>query len=1189
MSVGNISERPSGAEGQDAEADSQSVDSSPPSATAICASMSTPSTSASMSTPSSSVTPSHAAPFTPIEWKEIGNLHFQNKQYSEAAESYRSGLEAMGVSHSPDLELKVNLLSNHAQALCKLKEYTEAERSCDEALQINPKHGKVLYRRAVVRTSLFHEYKEQKYLIEAKEDLLTAMEHYDQLCKGTGDTKILRLKGDCQKALDGMENEFYRLEQNRQPPKRHNGEASSSFVSLKDPPLAATEVPRAPPALEQKKDIMRLLVSSRQLQGEVQGELYCVIEWQWWCRWCRRVDFFGLGSVDGGDVDSSVVSRAKTILRYFPPGAVLPGKPRKIDADGDIHGDSSTSSNDNDEIVAAPGRIDNSSILMGSDHFSKQWYHRRDADIANGGLVNGTTDAARPDELLKPNLVRGYHYELLPREVFNAFKCWYGEVTPGICRRKTRKQTVVLYPYSRVSSGGGIRGAPSPVLAPSYGSNGITRCAACRAPTGPNKRCSRCGNVSYCDRTCQGTHWPFHRQFCQRQAKEKNLAPSEEDAITDHDEVSLVPLDTHGRVGLSNLGNTCFMNSALQSLSHATPLTRFFLSGRFEGDLNVDNPLGTNGKLADAYGKVMRDLWMKPNVTSISPSGLKRAVAAFAPRFAGYLQHDAQEFLAYLLDGLHEDLNRVRNPPYVEMPDVTDGQNMAIAGAEAWDSHKRRNDSLVLDSFYGQFQSTCVCPKCNQVSVSFDAFNHVSLEIPQGTVTVPVLLHRYEGGSPPLIYGVKIPRPAFARDLALELSKVARIHESRQLFFFPGDTNNLRLTHFLDEKRPVTAVGDIILAFEAAPSNKPATIHIIMHHFIVNDSVERSENELVDGVEVKVDQEVASTKDRGFGIPIMTSLDAPNCTGRDIWEHVWKLVRHLVLPVSTESPDDEDILEEFVDADRKYRPRDILTIRWMARGEHELKPLCVFPASDGKTSSVVPADGDVLLANFLSEGYADVFIYLNLEWKNPSVCGGDEGPLLIDPEKFFAFTKHESYVDYEQEGHTKNGSHGVTLDECFRSFSKPERLDSQNTWYCSNCKEHVRALKTMKIWRLPNILVIHLKRFEFRSLLRRDKLETMVDFPLEGLNMDPYCENAKRNGGQFVDDHVPGDYDLFAVVNHFGRMGFGHYTAFAMEWDETGLSKEWNLFDDSNVRPVQPGDVITPAAYILFYRRRQFN
>jgi ubiquitin carboxyl-terminal hydrolase 4/11/15 len=107
-------------------------------------------------------------------------------------------------------------------------------------------------------------------------------------------------------------------------------------------------------------------------------------------------------------------------------------------------------------------------------------------------------------------------------------------------------------------------------------------------------------------------------------------------------------------------------------------------------------------------------------------------------------------------------------------------------------------------------------------------------------------------------------------------------------------------------------------------------------------------------------------------------------------------------------------------------------------------------------------------------------------------------------------------------------------------------------------------------------------------------LDTLVDFPLDALDMSKHCASARPTNDTFVEDGVQAMYDLFAVTNHYGRMGFGHYTAFARRWDEKGISNEWALFDDSTVQSVGDGrgragrndGVVTSAAYVLFYRRR---
>ena len=83
-----------------------------------------------------------------------------------------------------------------------------------------------------------------------------------------------------------------------------------------------------------------------------------------------------------------------------------------------------------------------------------------------------------------------------------------------------------------------------------------------------------------------------------------------------------------GKTGLQNLGNTCFMNSGLQCLSHSTQLTQFFLTNKFKKDINEDNPLGTGGSLARKYANFLKNMWHGED-DCFSPWGLKNAIGDF--------------------------------------------------------------------------------------------------------------------------------------------------------------------------------------------------------------------------------------------------------------------------------------------------------------------------------------------------------------------------------------------------------------------------------------------------------------------------------------------------------------------------------------------------------------------------------
>lgn len=183
-----------------------------------------------------------------------------------------------------------------------------------------------------------------------------------------------------------------------------------------------------------------------------------------------------------------------------------------------------------------------------------------------------------------------------------------------------------------------------------------------------------------------------------------------------------------GATGLHNLGNTCFMNSALQVLFNTQPLTQYFRQNMHLFELNTANKLGTKGQLALRYADLLKEVWTA-STRSIAPLKLRFCMTKYAPQFAGGGQHDSQELLEWMLDGLHEDLNRVTEKPYSELKD-SNGRADSVVAAEAWAQHHARNQSIVIDLFYGQLKSKVNCLGCGRESVRFDPFSLLSLPLP---------------------------------------------------------------------------------------------------------------------------------------------------------------------------------------------------------------------------------------------------------------------------------------------------------------------------------------------------------------------------------------------------------------------------------------------------------------------------
>ena len=162
------------------------------------------------------------------------------------------------------------------------------------------------------------------------------------------------------------------------------------------------------------------------------------------------------------------------------------------------------------------------------------------------------------------------------------------------------------------------------------------------------------------------------------------------------------------------------------------------------------------------------------------------------------------------------------------------------------------------------------------------------------------------------------------------------------------------------------------------------------------------------------------------------------------------------------------------------------------------------------------------------------------------------------------------------------------LEECLERFMSSEVLTDSIT--CEACGQAAQRSKQITIDRLPNVLTLHVKRFD---AVNDRKITDPIDFPATGLDMAPYLSRCR--GHKAESSAAPGAasgaasappnilYDLSAVVNHSGSMSRGHYTAFVVE------GGQWFRCDDTQITTATEAEVLQSEGYMLFYIRRKFS
>lgn len=588
-----------------------------------------------------------------------------------------------------------------------------------------------------------------------------------------------------------------------------------------------------------------------------------------------------------------------------------------------------------------------------------------------------------------------------------------------------------------------------------------------------------------------------------------------------------------GLCGLNNLGNTCFMNSGLQCLSNTVPLAEFMVTGRCDEQVNRNNPLGTKGELLTEFADLLQDIW-SGRMSAVAPRDFKWKLERFAPQFSGWQQHDSHELLAFLLDGLHEDLNRVTKKPYFETNEF-EGLPEEEAAKKSWSQHIARNDSFITDWCHGQLRSEVNCNVCTRVSKVYDPFMYLSVPLPEAkTRAIECFVWDQNFKNLPLKYRIDAPKFGTIGDFVNEVARVSKLNPA---LMHVCDVYSQRFFKMFRRDEPLSSISDRDHIFVIEGGRGPAPLK----------DIPADDTGAVDIVvlwrEFRQSQYIGyPSAPSAVDPPLIVSLPQ-SATYKDLYKLISdKLSRFFKNTSAAESAavDSVDVEQPPVDQDLPLF-KILMTDRY---GQAATRP-------DFAPDEVVNLrHGDTVILLVHAPGLK---------------------PGTFDSKGAVDFQEHDSVKLEAAESES-----GITLSQCIELFGEKEQLSEEDPWYCSQCKEHRRAYKKFDLWQLPKILIIQLKRFSYRNKHWREKIESLVQFPLENLDLSKHIKGPVPAGVNQL-------YDLYAISNHYGALGGGHYTAFAKNIN-TG---RWYKYDDSSVSEVSdPRQVVTPAAYILFYQRK---
>ena len=610
-----------------------------------------------------------------------------------------------------------------------------------------------------------------------------------------------------------------------------------------------------------------------------------------------------------------------------------------------------------------------------------------------------------------------------------------------------------------------------------------------------------------------------------------------------------------GIVGLYNLGNTCYMNCSLQCLSNTKDLTKYFINNNFQNEINLETTLGSNGVLVKAYSDLINLMWLSKFIR-INPHFFRIAFCISTNKFMNNNQQDAMEFISILLNYLHEDLNRIKQKPYLILKEQKENESDILASQRYYNYYLKRENSIITDLFSGQFQNIIKCTFCSIENKTYEPFNNISLPIPEE--------HNF--------YVIKFFSGLNCKYITIDVKKETTFENLIK-----------KASNFLS-KNILDSLNDIKNKYKA---NDKYFEELLNKNIEI---VKLDKNKIINEIYLQPDDNEKKLKEylnNDEEIVLFEKEIIP-----DYHQNIY------VYPITTNPKDEDDI--NYLSYPIAFSVKHDLTLE-------NLEKIIVQKLSSILINDQVNKNGHIIDLHILhsNKNMNTGILKLIKDYQKCLFCGNDYGEKKYCP-LYFYFSKNDTvgkifkitnnsnpfvllarsrYYDMHKEVYRgfdfeENNilNKNKNIYDSFNQFGKLENLGEDNLWNCPICLTKRKIGKSIKIYRPPNYLIIQLKRFKkkssgFFNFLEGDKNETFVSFPIKNLDLSNYIEGPEKNRSI---------YDLYAVINHKSLFGYNHFTAFCRN------NKKWIEYDDHKIN-YDIKNPVTNEAYILFYIKKSID